>query len=107
MVPVGEAGSISWVCGEVATVEVEIRNPTVIPIKVGGCGTHLFAIYPSAAFPKSVMRGVMACGAMSLPGGAFDAGGGVGWAPFRGAARPDGLPAGRLEAQPSRHVAST
>ena len=36
MVRVGEAGSISWVCGEVATVEVEIRNPTVIPIKVGG-----------------------------------------------------------------------
>ncbi len=35
VVPVGEAGSISWVCGEVATVEVEIRNPTVIPIKVG------------------------------------------------------------------------
>ncbi|BDA44212.1 probable trafficking protein particle complex subunit 9 at N-terminal half [Coccomyxa sp. Obi] len=33
-VPAGEDGSISWVCGEVATVEVEIRNPTVIPIKV-------------------------------------------------------------------------
>ncbi len=32
--PAGEEGSISWVCGEVATVEVEIRNPTVIPIKV-------------------------------------------------------------------------
>ena len=32
--PVVEAGSVCWVCGEVATVEVEIRNPTVIPIKV-------------------------------------------------------------------------
>ena len=29
-----EGGDICWVCGEVATVEVEIRNPTVIPIKV-------------------------------------------------------------------------
>lgn len=32
--PASEAGSICWICGEVATVEVEIRNPTVIPIKV-------------------------------------------------------------------------
>lgn len=30
----GDAGKVCWVCGEVATVEVEIRNPTVIPIKV-------------------------------------------------------------------------
>lgn len=33
-VPASEAGSICWICGEVAAVEVEIRNPTVIPIKV-------------------------------------------------------------------------
>ncbi len=32
--PVVEAGSVCWVCGEVATVEVEICNPTIIPIKV-------------------------------------------------------------------------
>ena len=32
--PASEAGSICWICGEVAAVEVEIRNPTVIPIKV-------------------------------------------------------------------------
>lgn len=31
--PASEAGGICWICGEVATVEVEIRNPTVIPIK--------------------------------------------------------------------------
>ncbi len=34
VVPASEEGSICWICGEVATVEVEIRNPTVIPIKV-------------------------------------------------------------------------
>ena len=34
VVPASEAGSVCWVCGEVAAVEVEIRNPTVIPIKV-------------------------------------------------------------------------
>ena len=32
--PASEAGSICWICGESASVEVEIRNPTVIPIKV-------------------------------------------------------------------------
>lgn len=30
----GEAGTVCWVCGEASTVEVEIRNPTIIPIKV-------------------------------------------------------------------------
>ena len=30
----GEAGTVCWVCGEAASVEVEIRNPTIIPIKV-------------------------------------------------------------------------
>ena len=34
--PASEAGSICWICGESASVEVEIRNPTVIPIKVIG-----------------------------------------------------------------------
>ena len=32
--PASEAGGICWICGESASVEVEIRNPTVIPIKV-------------------------------------------------------------------------
>lgn len=36
--PASEAGSICWICGESASVEVEIRNPTVIPIKVIGFG---------------------------------------------------------------------
>lgn len=47
LVPASEAGSVCWVCGEVAAVEVEIRNPTVIPIKVspmsGGLPCHLIA----------------------------------------------------------------
>ncbi len=37
----GEAGTVCWVCGEASTVEVEIRNPTIIPIKVWAHPRHL------------------------------------------------------------------
>jgi hypothetical protein len=33
--PAAPEGPVQWVAGEAATVEVDISNPTTIPIKVG------------------------------------------------------------------------
>lgn len=93
-VPAGEDGSISWVCGEVATVEVEIRNPTVIPIKVCAPREGIVGVDHPTAIPLQcvshqsgnlnlvcIMHGGVACGV----GGTVDTRGGMGWTPVHGA----------------------
>ena len=63
VVPASEAGSVCWVCGEVAAVEVEIRNPTVIPIKVshfrGGLPSIISHAKQSSLISSSQIRHVL------------------------------------------------
>lgn len=94
----GELGAVCWVCGEQACVEVEIRNPTVIPVKV--CCTC-----------ASLIRGAVESQWHSVTqhwraGGALDAGSGVGWAPFCGTTGADDIVPGGVETQPSGYVAA-